>query len=1738
MGPKPFNVKDVTLGLVTTDPPTALPPGALRVADNVAVTDGVLRSAHGFTRVTNTLFGDHSYILDGYDQHFYGKVEAQDTTLQLQTAANTEFTVEVVFRLDGMPVDVVSDASFPTAMSMLVFKGPEADLYRSPGTKAPADINWYLAVFTECDGGNSGKLYCRFVTNWDSSGVETVDNLNSEVEIGKWYHAVMTCDGDQIHTYVHEVGTSLGTVADGNTGHSGERIVRNTRDLYIGACPVTKAGTATVISSSSQVSVDADTQTYTLNSGTWTKTPAVGSQVLVAGASNSSNNGVKRVTESTTTTFKLEADTSDLTDESAGAGTVTITEYHGEDRNVQFGFRGVIQEVRVWTDVRSSTELTDYDDVQFTASEVTSETNLVYYQRLTGAGTDTYYFASAAGTAGTGSGQSPRVTVMPRDVTWRGTGHVLGNPASGDYTHDLDGVAQGLSIQNAHRYRKSTVNDDGELEWPDYWGFSAKVTPRTLADRMTVFHYAPTLDDEWTIHRLGETTASSTFTSLTADASANVLLEIIDTGSSTYEFRAVVWHRTGGGTVYATSEESSIGGISAGTEYTVTIGVDAVSRKVHLYVNANSNTSSDWQRTVISGSSAVAVSASAKTYTLGSGTWTTTPAAGDRIFWSGFVDDTNNGWKTVTAATSTVITVVEALDDAPYTVLGSSTSVTVDSGAHTFTIGAGNWDITPAVGDTVTFTGFSQSVNNTSKTVTAATSTVITFDGAVSPGITETANVTAVGNVVSSVTCVLESKVYSTPKGDYQGTQKYAAALGRSLLRSRQLNALPGDPNGIEVEYDKGRSFDGQLRQVVIAVPQNEWSLESLHNLNYTQAITLGSVAKVGIGVVSAWLFTEGRGESVEDVATGNNLEFREDPDHVWGYSGITTNDKSVVKGLFDHRYTTASGEVKYMVAIAGGSAYAVDESDGTSSLLADGFRNDDGNIVSTMKYKDSQILCAGRGARGNYHLWRDQLWRLDIEPPTGTIPFGLTDQKNKEASLQAGVYKGLFTFYSAYTGKESPIGDVFQWEVKKNRANLALGDVAEINQTYPSTGLSINKEPYDIEADDGNGTDERTGFKAAAWIGVSGTDKIVSSDPDWWESDPLYSTILSGTDTLTTERESKLKRVLWDHWDQSDTSHNKNSFIGDRNEMTDDEFAQTVEDGIGRVFVEVDPLGFVEVKGRFVGRNAYLRIRDLSNAADPDMISAASGEIGFPGVTGSPLTALYRGSGDVGHGLKLPVSNDPQVTHLRFYRTLANDSTFRLAEQVPNGTTGFIHYTPDTSLVGQVLDITVGPPPAVEYVSDFGGRAIYIKDPDFPDVVYFSEVDQPWNVPAENVVKMADGDSIALTGVGRTEGALMLFKDDTTFVLRPPTSPFLPFSIETRQRDVGCVAPFSVTNIHDRIYFCGEKGMYSYDTASLQYLSSGIEPTWEGDVSVTNRDKIVAVHDRKNDAWMIAYPTGNTSVNGSVVNDRMLVLDYTVGRSGEHVMGWTRRTNLSASLFAIIPDANDIDRIYFADPLGYIYEWDNGENSYGPGTLTDTSVTVSAGGTTSVTVTQATLARVPDGYKGFWVTLVRAADGSRESMYVTDDDLASPSVLTVSNWSGADPVSGDTLLVGSVEANAIFGEISPYGPSVVSHVIDTFLRLTKFSSDTSNLVRWEWQGLGGVGNSHNEQDPSFSSVLTEQGAYLSNTKVDVRLATGCRGRRIAFRILSLGPDQPFILREFTFTCEPAGDGEYSTLTV
>ena len=108
--------------------------------------------------------------------------------------------------------------------------------------------------------------------------------------------------------------------------------------------------------------------------------------------------------------------------------------------------------------------------------------------------------------------------------------------------------------------------------------------------------------------------------------------------------------------------------------------------------------------TVIEGTDVtkIAVDSGGKTYTLSNDTWDKTPAIGDHITFAGFAETGNNGVKTVTASTSTVITVSETCTTEAEGATITSTMGGIADGATVYA----NYTYTPLVSRTYTTGGY------------------------------------------------------------------------------------------------------------------------------------------------------------------------------------------------------------------------------------------------------------------------------------------------------------------------------------------------------------------------------------------------------------------------------------------------------------------------------------------------------------------------------------------------------------------------------------------------------------------------------------------------------------------------------------------------------------------------------------------------------------------------------------------------------------------------------------------------------------------------------------------------------------------------------------------------------------------------------------------------------------------------------------------------------------------------
>jgi hypothetical protein len=912
---------------------------------------------------------------------------------------------------------------------------------------------------------------------------------------------------------------------------------------------------------------------------------------------------------------------------------------------------------------------------------------------------------------------------------------------------------------------------------------------------------------------------------------------------------------------------------------------------------------------------------------------------------------------------------------------------------------------------------------------------------------------------------------------------KYLLVLGGAIRKSRKGDNNNANPDDVDWQPHGERYFKGKVDQLVIGAgqPPATNTVNFRANLLEDTYLTRFLIASLNTQVLSCWLLNEGDGDVLEDIGQqGNNLSFKEDPGHLRANSRIETLVRGKVTGLIDQRYRTPTGERKRVLAITSGGIAEVDQTNKVLIHRFDGIRNDLDLEVGLDRWQDSVIVLTGR--QPNMMIWRDELYRLSIEPPDQFIPFGATDQIKDAAKLRPGRYLYGFTFFSQFQNKRSPLGVQIAVELRWD-ANILFGLDAEMLQTYASTPQSL-KAPYDFSS----GVD--------AWLRIQA----------WLATD-------EGGPGSGDPGNSKVKFT--------DSSGNKKPWISDKDSATLEELKNAIELRAPRVFVETFSEDSLKIKSRFLGSKARLQVQNAVGAVHNTVNTIF-------GVSEAVLaTQIVDGTGQTGHGISLPVSTDPQVTHLEVWRSLADGTDLRLIARLPNGTTSFKDTISDELNTGEVLDRSLGSVPACRYVVPFGARRLYFGDPLQPQRMYISLPNQPWAVRTGEVVDFSDGRTLELTMAVGSEDNVILTKNNATLVLVPTTNPVVPFQIFTRFRHSGGLAPFGAVEVFGVAMWPDEQGIVAYDASRPVDIMTVIDDTFAA-LDNEAKSRIHGAHFEDEDVagWSVA--TGQTLFLGQKIPDQVLWYAYNTGQGPDgRIYGWTKQTAINAALFALIEDDDDKDELWFADTFGYLYRYGVGHyagNFDGTAVLTPAILVATGGTSTTVVVPQANLTNLPDGYKGLWITLLHIPSNLQETRLVVADDKAVSSTLTLDHALTILPAqAGDIVLVGLIPSHFETGDMSLGGPDRESKLLRVHINMR--AQETVGTFELGWKAHRGIAN-----DPSsFSTIQVD----ARDDHVQKGVVDNARGMRHRVRIRSTTPGVPFEIDTLSLEAMILGTGTY-----
>ena len=220
------------------------------------------------------------------------------------------------------------------------------------------------------------------------------------------------------------------------------------------------------------------------------------------------------------------------------------------------------------------------------------------------------------------------------------------------------------------------------------------------------------------------------------------------------------------------------------------------------------------------------------------------------------------------------------------------------------------------------------------------------------------------------------------------------------------------------------------------------------------------------------------------------------------------------------------------------------------------------------------------------------------------------------------------------------------------------------------------------------------------------------------------------------------------------------------------------------------------------------------------------------------------------------------------------------------------------------------------DYEVDYtGGRIKTLSTGAMSDAQGYS-IDYSYKDGLTHYIDVNSNDGDTITALTRQQGNIVIFKSNSIYTLYG--SDQNTYQLKNVQPNIGCIAPHSVVNIYNYLYFLYRDGIYSFDGSSVELMSKKIGSKIN---EIADPSKVSgAWYDHK---YYLSYPK-----DGSTSNNRMLVYNL-IHES------WSYYTGVNASLFNNFDGSQDgqvnIGEIYFGDSeTGQVHQFDVGTTDNG----------------------------------------------------------------------------------------------------------------------------------------------------------------------------------------------------------------
>jgi hypothetical protein len=229
------------------------------------------------------------------------------------------------------------------------------------------------------------------------------------------------------------------------------------------------------------------------------------------------------------------------------------------------------------------------------------------------------------------------------------------------------------------------------------------------------------------------------------------------------------------------------------------------------------------------------------------------------------------------------------------------------------------------------------------------------------------------------------------------------------------------------------------------------------------------------------------------------------------------------------------------------------------------------------------------------------------------------------------------------------------------------------------------------------------------------------------------------------------------------------------------------------------------------------------------------------------------------------------------------------------------------------------GSPPTGKYCAEFNNYGFLANTTANPERVYWSNLYDPTTWTGTDFYRMND----AVTGLGRSQDNLFIFTRRGVAVSKYTGDSLTPFTFDILDTNIGCLAPHSIVNANQTIYWVGNDNHIYKMNGYIPERVSELIPTTIGEINSAAIGKCVSVEHRELRQIWFFYPKDSGTTNNFVVaydyiNQQFFFYD-----------------NMDANYAANFQASTGALQTYFGDRTGRIYLTNIGNTDYLEGVST-----------------------------------------------------------------------------------------------------------------------------------------------------------------------------------------------------------